>query len=112
MYQQVQYLIKLRDHLRDQRRKLIHRWATTSKTMPANLTRLVRIQNELHAVEEPFGMSKLPNGRQHRKPKQSSKNPSQTTNCRLTPEGMPNAFWMIRPTAPYRRRSSGPSTSA
>jgi hypothetical protein len=51
MDKQVQYLIKLRDHLRDQRRKLIHRWATTSKMMPANLTRLVRIQNELHAVE-------------------------------------------------------------
>jgi hypothetical protein len=50
MDKQVLYLTKLRDHLRSERRKLVARWASY-KGMPKSLSRLVHIQNELHAVE-------------------------------------------------------------
>ena len=50
MNKHVEYLTQLRDHLRSERRKLVERWATL-KSMPSSLTKLIRIQTELHAVE-------------------------------------------------------------
>jgi hypothetical protein len=50
MVSQVEYLTKLLDHLRSERRKLVDKWSML-KSMPSSISKLVHIQNGIDAVE-------------------------------------------------------------